>query len=249
MKAPGISTSPRRAAAALASALGCTAVLATPASALPPLTFDQPCYGEGMPITVTGSGFTPNGPIDLIGGAAGRIGSYELTADAAGALKARLNAPEASQFLAEDQRQADLVFAANDRTRVNDGGPPDADSEVAAGQFTLSRLGVDFLRPASLPYLRPGKRFAIDAYGWAHAADRALYLFYVRGDRVLKRTRLGVVRGPCGDLRKSFARFFPFRPVPAGRYDLIVGPIDAVTNDDAPFWRERFRVRRRDAIK
>src|SRR4051812_39474524 len=56
-------------AKARGAVIGCTALaaLASPAlaGAAPTVRVDRPCYVEGQPVRVTGSGYTPNGDVSL----------------------------------------------------------------------------------------------------------------------------------------------------------------------------------------
>jgi hypothetical protein len=228
-------------AGALALSLG----IAAPAVALPPLQFDQPCYAEGAPITVRGSGFTANGPIDLLGGRDGKGGGYELQADAAGNLAAQLQAPEADRFLKEDERTGVMEFVANDRTRANDGGPPDFDSEAAPGRFTLSRWGASIALRVSEQRPRPGVGVLFDAYGFASAAGKPLYAHWTRGGKRLATTRLGSAQGPCGNVRVA-RKAFPFRRARAGTYRVFVGP-SATDHRAAPSISFNVPLAKRDA--
>ena len=211
----------RTTSGALAAGALLTLAAATPASALPPLEFDQRCYAETGPMVFSGSGFTPNSPVDLLWGADGQIQRSEHLAVAEGRLLGSMRAPAADRFMGPDEKTAKLTFTANDRARMNDGGPPDPASEAAIGTVTLSRYGVWVLVHRDAERLRPGMRIMIDAHGFAHARGEMLYAHWTRNGRRLATQRLGRAAGECGN-RRRMVRAYPFARRPAGDYVLYV---------------------------
>jgi hypothetical protein len=57
----------------------------------------------------------------------------------------------------------------------------------------------------------------IRAFGFEPA--KRLWAHYVLRGKLVKTVALGALTGPCGDLTKTI-RQFPFRPVPAGTYQV-----------------------------
>ena len=77
-------TSRRSLIPAVLAAAAALAPAAAAQSPPPTLTWDRACYTEDQPMTFTGAGYTPGGPVDLVFSRVGTVlGSYEATADAA----------------------------------------------------------------------------------------------------------------------------------------------------------------------
>jgi hypothetical protein len=197
----------------------CAAI--TPAAAWaqdrPTLAFDKPCYSAGDPVGFTGAGYSPNGEVNFLFAAGGRVGSYDTRADGAGALFGRIGTPEVDHFLDDDEVSATLTVTANDRARIDAGAPPE--QQFGAAQFTLSRYGIRLLRRgggaprAALP-------MRVEVAGWTHAIGEVLYLHYRRGGRTVKSVRLGRLAGDCGDRTVTLRRGVP-RGARPGRYRLV----------------------------
>jgi hypothetical protein len=235
----------RTTSGALAAGALLTLAAASPAAALPPLQFDQPCYAETGPIVFQGAGFTPFSPVDLLWGAGGRIERSEHLAVAEGRLLGSVRAPAADRFMQPGEKTVKLTFTANDRARMNDGGPPDPASEAAVGTVTLSRYGVWPLIPQDARRLRPGMQMMIDAHGFAHARGEMLYAHWTRRGRRLATQRLGRAAGDCGN-RRRVVRAYPFARRPAGDYVLYVST--HATRARAENWvATGLRLARRDA--
>jgi hypothetical protein len=199
-------------AALTVAALGATAA---PAAADPTLTFDHPCYVPGEPMVLTGTGYTPSGPILLLfshtGASFDMIGTLDATADPAGAFSATVAAPDLAKQSLRDEDAA----TANDSTKVQaGGGPPEA---VAFGMFTVTDTVVGVRQWVRKPVRR--KRVTVDARGFALDAGHPLYAHWVRSHRTVKTVRVGTLRGDCGDLKATM----PQRPagVKPGRYTVV----------------------------
>jgi hypothetical protein len=232
--------------AAAAVVLGAIAALPSTAAAAPTLHADRACYTPGQPILVTGGGYTPRGQVIFLATLRGDrvttsfpLGS-PLTTDAAGALSARLAAPDLGSD--RDIREQ-LTISANDQARamVQPPLPPAEQSGIV--QVTLSQWAL-------------GVRAWVDGTGDPRASTdlvavgcepfRRIYAHYfVRGTRV-RSVRVGAVSGPCGDLRRRI-RQFPFRPVPAGIWTVYFSPTRVFDRRGA--WiRARVRVSRSAAV-
>ena len=224
----------RRSALVVAGTAAASLAVAAPATALPPLQFDQPCYSVGAPIGMTGAGFTPGGEVSLFAMRDGRLGMFNpIVADAAGNIADTLAIGDASDFLDDDELRGTVVMTANDQTRMNDGGPPSFDEEAAPGQFTITRFGFDLRPRVSDRRLKPGKPILVDVYGFAEATGRTLYLHWTRGGKRLKSVRLGTATGACGDVRK-LSRAFPFTRPRAGTYRVYVS--DSSRKPEGGIW-------------
>ncbi|HET8952691.1 MAG TPA: hypothetical protein VFN44_19350 [Solirubrobacteraceae bacterium] len=211
--------------AALAAAVALAPAAA--AQAPPPtLTWDRGCYTEDQPMTFAGTGYTPGAPVDLVfSRGATVLGTYEATADAAGAVGDYVLARE-DDLLAADQEREPIGASANDRTRSDQGEPPQATS--AAGTFTFTRwMGFSPGR-----YV-PGRRAAVEIYGWAFAEGRTAYFLFRKGRRTVASVMLGTIAGPCGDLK---ARAKVPRKLKAGAYKVWLST-DRRTPSTRSTWR------------
>lgn len=178
--------------------LAATAALAPVAAAQAPpptLQWDRECYTEHQPMNFAGAGFTPAGPVDLLFSRPGFVyGSFEATADAAGAISDYVQAEE-GQLLDSSEDRALRFATANDRTRIDQGTDPDA--QFAPSSFTFTRwMGFSPGR-----YV-PGRKVRVEVYGWAFAEGRTAYFLFRKGSRTAASVRVGAIAGPCGDLKK-----------------------------------------------
>jgi hypothetical protein len=114
-------------------------------------------------------------------------------------------------------------------------------SLTAATTFIFSRwnVGISAVRGR----IHPARPAGILAVGFTNAVGKPLYAHWVRNGRRVHTRRLGVLRGPCGDLRKRLRVGFPFRPVARGAWEVRFSP--SRTNTTRSAIRHRTRVRRR----
>lgn len=198
----------------LALAVAAAAVLAPAASAQAPrptLQFDRSCYTEDQPMAFTGTGYTPGGEVNLWFSRIGTVlGQYRTTADAAGTLD-DFAVTDAEQMLDQDEDREMRFVSANDRTRIEqDAQPPE--SRFAVADFTFTRwMGFSPGR-----YV-PGRKAAVEIYGWAFAEGKPAYFLFRKGRRTVASVKLGTIAGPCGDLK---ARPKTPRKLPAGSYEV-----------------------------
>jgi hypothetical protein len=180
----------------------------------PTLTFDKPCYAEGDPMAYSGAGFTPGGEVNFLFStlSSSRVGSFDTHADAGGAMAGTIDAPDETAFLDDDERSAMMAAAATDKTRADQGAPPD--QQFAAALFRLTRWNVEVNRT------RARKPMRVDAYGFTRALGETLYLQYRKHGKVLKAVRLGRLADECGDRKKTLRRGLP-RGLRPGRYTLM----------------------------
>jgi len=128
----------------LAIAIG--ALLPAGAHARPSYDLDAPCYSEGDTMVFSGGGYTPDGEVNLLFSANGRIGgTYGTRADASGAIGGRLNVPDMDRFMDSSEDTTEVFSSANDRTRLDVDGP----SENGAGftTFQFARFGFRLRTP------------------------------------------------------------------------------------------------------
>ena len=189
--------------------LAATVALAPAAAAQTPpptLQWDRGCYTEQQPMTFTGSGFTPSGPVDLLVSRPGFVlGSFEATADAAGAISDYVMAGDEDQLLDADEDRALRFATANDRTRIDQGDRTEAG--FASSSFTFTRwMGFSPGR------YKPGRKARAEVYGWAFAEGQPAYFLFRKGSRTAAAVRLGTIAGPCGDLKKRFTVPRKLRP-------------------------------------
>jgi hypothetical protein len=219
--------------------LAATAALAPAAAAQTPpptLQFDRECYTEDQQMAFSGTGYTPGGRVDLwfnrIGGV---LGTFETTADGAGAIGDYVIA-DAERMLRDDEDRETRFVSANDRTRIDQGAPQE--SGFGAASFTFTRwMGFSPGR-----YV-PGRKAAVEIYGWAFAEGEPAYFLFRRGRRTVASVSLGTIGGPCGDLK---ARVKVPRKLKAGAYKVWLST-DARRPSDRSTWRTA-RVTKKKAI-
>ncbi len=208
------------AALAAGGALASTAAAQSP----PTLQWDRPCYAEDQRMVFSGTGYTPGGPVDLLFSRPGTVlGNYETTADAAGAIGDYVMATDA-QMLRKDERRETRFVTANDRTRIDQGAPPE--SQFGAASFTYTRWA-----GFSPGRYVPGRKVKVEAYGWAFSAGEPLYFLFQKGRRTKASVKAGTLSASCGDL---VARVRVPGKLKAGRYRLVLstskrGPSDLYT--------------------
>jgi hypothetical protein len=155
--------------------------LAAPASAAT-LSADRSCYTAGLsPIGLTGTGFAPDGPVDVNAGGAG---GGRLTADPAGAFRAPLLTPTGASLGLQGMQKRSLTITATD----------------AAG--TLARTTVDVVLFAFRT--EGGQRSPRATRTWRFSGfpDRSkpIYGHFRFGGRTITNYRFGKPRGACGML-------------------------------------------------
>ena len=193
---------------------------------------------------VTGSGFTPGGPVELdlyLGEEAApeHVGSLSTTADAGGAIDLE---PRLPQF---DQARASALLVATDATLQSQGAAPEAYSGSFA--FDASQWDIDVARWASPARGKPGRRTKIVAMGWVGTASTTLYAHYLRGGKLKKTVRVGALTGTCADFDGRMKEF-PFK-AKAGTYRVVFDTTRAYPNQDASIFYRRVKVARAASIR
>jgi hypothetical protein len=217
----------------------------SPAAAAPTITADLPCYTPGMAQHITGSGFTPGGPVMLgmiveIGPLYENLGGFTIAADAAGAIDVQIEMPE---FLAE--RGTGQIIAID--STLDAQGVPDEQSsfvlpiDVSHWDINIQRWGGSTARG------KPGRRTKVDTIGWIGTASTTLYAHYLRGSKLVKTMRVGALTGNCADFAGRMKEF-PFRRVKAGNYRVVFDTTRAYPNDDANIAFRRVKVARGTTI-
>jgi hypothetical protein len=155
---------------------------------------DRPCYLDGHPVTVTGSGFTPRAP-------------YAVTLDG----QPVPQATGAADGMGAIMGTFTLHLARGDGYHTYTLGVHQATTS-ATTQFTITNFAASFSPARGDPdSLRV--RFHVLGFGLDPAAPNPLvYLHYVRPDGHLQKTvLLGRALGPCGAIRRTRKhRLFPF---------------------------------------
>jgi hypothetical protein len=209
---------PRSLLAGLAAVLA-TLLPAAVAHAAPTLSFDQPCYSPGDTMAFTGAGYTSGGAVSLLFNslATQEVGTFDTTADAAGAIAGRLETPDPDDYLGENDSAGEMGVAANDMTLVQGGAGPD--QAVGFATIRLSRFEVRLEQPNGRAP-RAAKRMRVEAVGFTTARGQTLYAHYRRNRRTHKTVKLGRLNGDCGDRTSTLKRALPkgLRP---GRYELV----------------------------
>jgi hypothetical protein len=200
----------------IAVAVVAAAIAAPAASAQAPqptIAFDRPCYTAEQALAFTGSGYTPSGPVDLLFSAPGdpRAG-FSGAADPSGGIAGSLRVKE-DDLLTDDEDRRDLTVTATDRTRADAGAQP-PESQFGATQLTFTRWAG--FSPGR--YGR-GRKVEVEAYGWAFAAGKPLFLHFQKGRKTVAAVRAGRLSAGCGDL---VARVRVPRTLKPGAYRLVL---------------------------
>jgi hypothetical protein len=219
---------------------------ATAAQAAPTIQTDRSCYSRPTPLRLTGSGFTPGGPLEITAaytypdGQTETAGSFPATADASGALATSFGLAEI------ETAQLRITVTVNDRTRIAQGAPPA--EQTASTTFTQVFFGA-YYRPWNTDgpaTAQPGRSATLEASGYLDSNSRVLYVHYIRNGRLAKTLRVGRLSGPCAMLTTRF-RQFDFRPLKAGTYRVEFDTTKSWPNDDLLSGYRRVVVRARDA--
>jgi hypothetical protein len=194
---------------ALVPALALFVCLA-PAAGAATLGVDRECYVAGQAVVLDGSGFAPlvSVPV-LLGGQPTAAGQ----SDSSGSIHRQLVAPVLPAGLTEGQVEVDASDGTtpanaflNVVVRGADFTPKTGDPHTLMVQQLISGFGLAQTRPAVyLHYVPPGYKPGATP-GTASAATAA--------SGTVRTRRLGIARGPCGVLRTSPRRLFPFKITP-----------------------------------
>ena len=185
------------------------ALAALTLAAAPTLESSLPCFSPETNAQLTGTGWTPNGQVRLLGHyvVSGEPAlDHTVMADVNGQIEMSSGLPNG------DARRFRVEVTAQDVAH------PELQASV---RFTLSWFG-PFFRPWNTSGAapgRPGKVSQIEASGYIHEIGQTLYVHYVRRDRHVATVRVGRLQGPCGQLKRSF-RQFAFKPVRPGTYSV-----------------------------
>jgi hypothetical protein len=176
------------------------------------LGLDQRCYVAGEKAAISGSGFAPRASVTLT---RGTDPISATTADNSGAIKQTLMVPEVAFGLVESQ----VEVVANDGTSTaraflniaNVGAsytPTTGDPKTLSVSHVVSGFGLAEVKPSIyLHYVSPtaqrtkAKSTTTTKNGVTTTSDPA----------GVKTIRLGQLRGPCGVLKTSPRRLFPFK--------------------------------------
>ena len=186
-----------RSAAALAVSAVLTAVPSIASGAPPPVALDTsyPCYSSGESVLLSGTGFTPDGPVTL------SASGQQLTtidADLDGGFTVRVQAPDA--FFGT----VHLRFTATDRA-----------TPTLTDHATVRIADTDVVVTPEIGGPRTVRRIR----GWGFFGADAVYAHVKRrGATRARNIRLGAPQGPCGTLNTQ-RRLFQNEPRP-GAYTL-----------------------------
>jgi hypothetical protein len=197
------------AAAALALALPGVAAAAT-------VEVAEECYAEDDEIDVRGTGFTPNGDVRLaLERASGEVleTSTDPVANAEGAVVGEYKVKAETGWFGRTQTRFDMTLRLTDQTDP---------TTVATTSFIFSRWNVGVRTVGGR--IQPNRPAAFNAVGFTTSVGKPLYAHWLRNGRRVFSKRLGVLRGPCGDVKARLARGFPFRPVRRGSYQVRFTP-------------------------
>jgi hypothetical protein len=191
-----------------------------------------------------GAGYTPGGAVDFFLAANGRLGTFGTTATPEGSIAGLVRAPDPDDFLEEEELAGDVSVTANDRTRIEASAEP-FESQFAPASLRLTRSLVSWR--SATGRIVPHRSITFRAVGHTDTIDRALHVHYRLHGQTVRSVRLGILRGPCGDLTTRLRRAFPFRPVRAGSYALVfnASATDPTAQPRTVF--NRIRVTQREA--
>lgn len=184
-----------RLAISCAALVPASAGLAAAASAAT-LSADKACYvninpAQGAQMVITGSGFTPQGTVDLSGGTV----FATAVADPAGNVAFSTAAPTLATF---DAGQTSTVLTATDEAT----GAPSAPLTVLSANLAVST------KPASVKNVRKDPvMFSFSGF----TPGKHIYGFYAR-KKIVAKARFGKASGPCGTLRQRALLYPGGRP-------------------------------------
>ncbi|MDP9294055.1 MAG: hypothetical protein M3O90_06485 [Actinomycetota bacterium] len=220
---------------------------AAAAQAAPAISTDRSCYSSNTPLRLTGTGFTPGGPLEIrstwvAGNGDTQLGPvFTVNADGSGAFAHSQDVPRI------DVDHLGYRLTVTDQMRSAQGAP-------AAEQSATTTVRVSFFGAYFPPWNtdgpargRPGRSSLLDVGGYLDSNSRILYVHYIRRGRLVKTLRLGRLKSPCGTLTKRF-RQFDFRPIPAGTYSPRFDTSRTWPNKDLFSGYGRVVVSRRDAV-
>ena len=193
----------------------------------PPPTLEStlPCFSPETGAQLTGTGWTANEQVRLVGryvpGGEAAL-DHTVTADVNGQLQFSSGLPDGAAVRSKVEVTATEV------------SHPE---RVATVGFTLSWFG-PFFEPWNTNGAargRPGKVSTIEASGYVNETGASLYAHYVLRGEAVKTVRVGRLTGPCGALKKRF-RQFAFKPVPKGTYTVYfdVHRVFGALSEDSP---------------
>jgi hypothetical protein len=192
-----------------------------------------------MPATMTGANYTPGGEVNVLFSTLPLDvrGMFSTVADAAGALSAQVTFPAEGDFLREGEDRETVFVSASDVTRMQANQQP-PESQFAATELTFTRWA-----GYSPGRYVPGRRVAVEAYGWAFAAGETAWLLFRKGSRTAASVKLGQLDAVCGDLK---ARVRVPARLEAGRYRVVLST-DRRRPSDWHTWRIARVTARRSA--
>ncbi len=217
MRSPLLYPRPRLAAALAVAASTFGAAGAAQAATL---GLDQRCYVAGEQASVSGSGFTAKAPVTLTRGTDPVAGA---TADNSGAIRGTLLVPEVAFGLVESQVPVVATDGTNSATAflniVKAGAtftPNSGDPKTMRVSHVVSGFGLAETKPSVyLHFVSPAAQKVvtkpITQKTPKPSGGTTTTQFDAEG---VKSIRLGQLRGPCGVLRTSPRKLFPFKVTP-----------------------------------
>jgi len=221
-------------------------------AATPTLSVSQTCITPGDNAAVAGSGFSPNGPVELVLGVDGAHAHNSapfatVKADSTGALPAGIGLSIAHLTSKRDLEET-LTLTANDQRLIQAGTPIGPQTTAKVQVITTTP---DFrVRAWDANHFNPRQKTTFTARGLGSGVkpEPDLYIAYALHGRIVKRVRLGALKGPCGNLRRTM-RQFPFRPVAAGSYSIYLAPTKASKPDQQLLVYSQIRVSKAKAVR
>lgn len=209
----------------LALALLASPLLAVPGAHAATLGLDQRCYVAGERASISGSGFAPRTAVTVN---RGTEPVASATADNSGAVRGTLLVPEVSFGLVESQVEVVATDGSNSaRALLNIAKvgaaftPSSGDPRTLRVSHVVSGFGLAEDKPSIyLHYVSPEAQKVVTKPTTTKVMKSGGGTTTTQVDAPgVKSIRLGQLRGPCGVLRTSPRRLFPFK-VTAGKWRL-----------------------------
>ena len=202
--------------ASFAGALAAALLVAPAAAPAATVEVAKTCYAEGDRIDIQGTGYTPNGNVRLaLERGEGEVleSTDEPVARADGTIAGDYGVKDETGWFTGQQTRFDMTMRLTDLANQ---------ANTAATTFIFSRWNVGITAVGGR--IHPRRSVRIRGIGFTNAIGRPLFAHWFRNGRRVHTRRLGLLRGPCGDVRARLARGFPFRPVRPGRYTVRFSP-------------------------
>jgi hypothetical protein len=210
----------RRPAAAVALLAGAVGLVVAPAARAADLTVRGQCFAAGQRVVISGTAFTPGGPVAIAGDVTGAA-----QANTAGTFTTEITAPAVTEL-----GPRTVTVTAVDRVNP---------ANTATLRLPVVREAYGSNRPiAGRPNELTTWRFA------GFVPRKPIYAHFVLDGRSRGDYRFGVAQGDCGTLTARAARIPGVRALQPGRWSLKLDQ-RMTYRESTPGSEVRFQIRRR----